>query len=289
VTDPTLREEWAALLERRPTFREPLAPYALIFEAWAAAPGRPLPPLQWSPEECRARWQRGVPLLVDSRPAIPPAAMEELVAAALEFLATVSEEGEALQRFAEAWDRGTVPPEALFPERGRLGSAALQGATGLSPEALGFVASASLRPILAAYFTESRAHLTPGVWDLGVCPFCGAPPGFGDLREDGQRVLACHVCAAGWGFARLQCPYCGSRRPQDLVRLQGEEREEGYLISACQACHGYLKELDRRVRWNAGSALVEDWGSPHLDLVARRKEYWRGIPTLIQLQPSTPA
>ena len=73
------------------------------------------------------------------------------------------------------------------------------------------------------------------------------------------------------------------------MRFQGEEREEGYLLGACQACHGYVKELDRRVRWNAGSALVEDWGSPHLDLVARRRGYWRGIPTLVQLQPSTAA
>ena len=44
-----------------------------------------------------------------------------------------------------------------------------------------------------------------------------------------------------------------------------------------------MKELDRRLRWNAGAALVEDWGSPHLDLIARRQEYWRPIPTLIQL------
>jgi FdhE protein len=289
VTSPALREEWAALLDRRPTFREPLAPYALLLDAWAAVPGRPIPPLGWSAEECRARWRRGVPLLAESRPVIPPAALEELVGAALEFLAAAGEAGEALQALAEAWDRGAVGPEALFPERGRLGSAALQGATGLSPEALGLVATVSLRPILAAYFAESRGHLTAGAWDLGVCPFCGAPPGFGDLGEDGQRRLACHVCAGGWGFARLQCPHCGTRRPQDLVRLQGEEREEGYLISACEACHGYLKELDRRVRWNAGSALVEDWGSPHLDLVARRKGYWRGIPTLVQLQPSAPA
>jgi formate dehydrogenase maturation protein FdhE len=215
--------------------------------------------------------------------------MEELVGAALDFLAAVGEEGEALRRLAEAWDRGTVRPEELFPRRGRLGSDAISGTTGLSREAVGFLATASLRPILAAYFAECRAHLSAGAWDLGVCPFCGAPPGFGDLGEDGQRLLACHLCAAGWSFARLQCPHCGTRRPQDLVRLQGEEREEGYLINACRACHGYLKELDRRVRWNAGPALVEDWGSPHLDLVARRQGYWRGIPTLIQLQPSAAA
>lgn len=46
---------------------------------------------------------------------------------------------------------------------------------------------------------------------------------------------------------------------------------------------GYLKELDRRVRWNAGSALIEDWSSPHLDLTAHRTGYWRPIPTLVEV------
>jgi hypothetical protein len=45
----------------------------------------------------------------------------------------------------------------------------------------------------------------------------------------------------------------------------------------------YLKELDRRIRWNAGSALVEDWGSPHFDMVAVNEGYWRPIASLIQL------
>src|SRR3989442_15075750 len=38
-----------------------------------------------------------------------------------------------------------------------------------------------------------RDHLADGVWQLGVCPFCGAPPGFSDVVEDGRRRLACHV------------------------------------------------------------------------------------------------
>lgn len=69
------------------------------------------------------------------------------------------------------------------------------------------------------------------------------------------------------------------------MRLLAEDKDEGFAINACRACRGYVKELDRRVRWNAGSALVEDWGSPHLDLIAYRQDYWRPIPTLVQLAP----
>ena len=153
----------------------------------------------------------------------------------------------------------------------------------MTPRTLGALAAIALRPFLAAYFREVRADLEDGVWTLGVCPFCGAPPGFGDVVEDGRRRLACHCCAAGWIFSRRRCPLCGADASQDLVRLDPEGGDEGYFISACLACRGYIKELDRRVRWNGGPALVEDWGSPHLDLIAERQGYWRAVPTLLQL------
>ncbi len=289
MTSPTLLDEWAVLLERRPTFRDVLAPYGEILKAWARGPGLPIPSLRRSREECGERWHRGVPLLAEAPPSVPAEAMEEAVAAALGFLVAVGEDGEAVRRFAEGWDRRAIEPSALFPQRGRFGSATLPAQTGLSPESLGFVAYGGLRPILDAYFADCRPHLGGADWDLGICPFCGAPPGFADIGEDGKRQLVCHCCGATWAFSRLQCPYCGGRRPDEAVRLQGEDREEGYLIEACGGCRGYVKALDRRVRWNGGPALVEDWGSPHLDLVARRKEYWRAVPTLIQLHSPTSA
>ncbi len=279
----TLVTEWTDLLERRPTFREPLAPYGAILETWARWDGA-IASLAWSAEQCRVPWGRGEPVLAEAPPAIPREALEELVAPVLEFLATVGDEHEGLQRFAEAWDRGGVAPSALFPGKGRLGSAALQTEIGLSQECLGFLAYVSLRPVLEVYFAECRQHVSGSAWDLGMCPLCGAPPGFGDIGEDGKRQLACHVCGGSWGFSRLACPSCGSRDPKEVVRLQAEDAEEGYIVAACKGCHGYLKELDRRARFNAASALVEDWGSPHLDLVARGKEYWRAVPTLVQLQ-----
>ena len=279
----TLRNEWGDLLARRPDFREPLAPYGPILDAWAGWPGTSVPPLGWDAEACEDRWRRGVPLLAEASPAIPREALEDLLAPVLESLAAVGEEPAALQRFAEAWDRGEVAASALFPGKGRLASLALQTETGLSQESLGFLASAGLRPLLEDYFAGCRPHVAGGSWDLGVCPLCGAPPGFGDIAEDGKRQLVCHVCGTRWPFSRLACPYCGSRDAREAIRLQAEDRDEGYVIAACEGCRGYLKELDRRLRFNAGSALVEDWGSPHLDLVARRKEYWRAVPTLIQL------
>ena len=219
-------------------------------------------------------------MLAEAPPSISPDSLEVLLDPALEVLAGFEEDP---REFAEAWDHGEIGPSGLFPERGRIGSIQVQERSQLSQNALAFLAVAALRPTLAEYFAECRDHVADSEWDLGICPCCGAPPGFADLLEDGRRQLACHVCGTSWTFARLVCPFCGSRTAAEFVRLMAEDAEEGYAVGACRSCRGYVKELDRRVRWNAGCGLVEDWGSPHLDLIAHRQEFWRPIPTLIQL------
>jgi formate dehydrogenase maturation protein FdhE len=211
--------------------------------------------------------------------------LDEVLGPALDLLAGLEEDLTPLREFAEAWDLGQIKPSALLPEHGRIGAVEIQERCHLSQDALALLAAVGLRPALEAYFAECRPHVEGSGWDLGICPCCGAPPGFADLLEDGRRQLVCHVCGAVWIFGRLMCPFCGNRTAKDFVRLLAEDKDEGFAINACRACRGYIKELDRRVRWNAGSALVEDWGSPHLDLIAYRQGYWRPIPTLVQLAP----
>jgi FdhE protein len=273
------------VLERRPAFREPLAIYREIVEAWGAwTPPRPVA-VALSGEECHARWEEGTPLVEAAARGLRAEDVEDLIGGAMEALARAQPGlGAGLQRLAEAWDAGVVTPATLLPERRRIGSGAGERASGLSAEVIAFLAVAGLRPALEALYTPVREFFVDGAWALGICPFCGGPPGFTDVIEDGRRRLACHLCGGAWVFAKLRCPFCGVDGAQHLVRLTPEEaREEGYLVSACRECRAYLKEVDRRARWNAGPALVEDWGSPHLDLVAHRQGYWRPVPSIVQL------
>jgi hypothetical protein len=279
VSYTRLVREWEELLARRPTFHDALRAYGEILASWSRWPSTTVTPLRWSPAECRERWERGVPLLAEAAPALDAEALEPLLAPVLDLLAMVGVEEAALQRFAQAWDRGGVTPAALLPGRDATAT--------LGPAEWAFLGYGSLRPVLDAYFADCRAHLAEGVWPRGVCPFCGAAPGFTDILENGGRRLACHFCGGGWTFPRLRCPSCDTAEAKQFVKFQGEDKEEGYLISACRACQNYLKELDRRVRWNGGSALVEDWGSPHLDVFAHRSGYWRAVPTLIELEQVT--
>jgi Protein involved in formate dehydrogenase formation len=282
--DHALLAEWRALLERRASLREALAPCEPVLEAWAGWSDQSPPPLPWTTEECHLPWGKGEPLLTRAQPELANADLEKVLGPALDALAAAGVEGEALQSFAVLWDSGAITLRDLLPAPGRLGAGWLPERTHLSLESVGFLAVAALRPVLTRFFAGCRPHLEPGLWGRGACPFCGAPPAFAEIPEDGQRRLACHACGAAWIFSRTRCPLCGTLDISQLIRLVPEGlQEEGYAITACKGCGGYLKELDRRVRWNAGSALVEDWGSPHLDLVARRAGYWRPIPVLVTI------
>jgi hypothetical protein len=278
----TIPVEWADLLARRPSFREALEPLGRVIDAWAGWSDEGLSPLACTAGTADQLWSKGEPLLAAALPLIAPERVEPLLHPALDLLAEI----EDTRSFAEAWDRREIGPADLLPARGRVAAIELQERCHLTQDAVAFLAVAGLRPALSAYFARSRELVDAGSWDLGICPCCGAPAGFADLLDDGRRRLACHLCDTRWTFARLICPLCGNRTAADFVRLIAEEADEGYAIAACRACRGYVKELDRRARWNAGPAIVEDWGSPHLDLIAHRLQYWRPIPSLIQLTGS---
>jgi len=276
-----LTDAWSDLLRRRATFAPALAVYEDLIRLWAATSVE-VTPLDWDSATCTRRWERGMPLLVDATPRIESETVEPLLGPVLDIVGSLRGDAiEGLRAFAHAWDSGQLGVTGLFPARGRLG--VVDERIGLDAALVAFISAATLRPLLDPFFVVAREHLADGVWELGVCPFCGAPPGFSDVVEDGRRRLACHVCGSGWTASRVWCSLCGNTDSQGLRRLEPESGDEGYFISACTKCRGYLKELDRRVRWNGGPALLEDWGSPHLDLVAQRGGYWRALPTIVEL------
>ncbi len=281
---PSLLAEWEDLLTRRPAFRESLSLYGAVLDAWGRWSPEGSPALGWSAAECRERWERGAALIVEAPPAFDRDALEPLLAPLLEVLAALGEEeADALSRLASAWDEGRFAPSDLLPVLRKESGRGLPEALGISADLLGFVTYLGLRPPLEAYFADARAAFSPGLWDAGSCPFCGGPPSFGDIGEDGKRWLCCPLCGGRWTIGRLRCPFCDNRNAKTLTRLAAEDEEEGYLVEACDLCRGYVKGVDRRVRWNAASPLIEDWGTPHLDVIARRRGYWRATPSLIQL------
>jgi len=289
VVEPApLSAEWEDLLSRRPAFRDSLQLYGRVLDIWSRWSPSGFPVLAWRPEECRERWERGVALIAEGPPAFEAEALESILGPIIEVLAGLGEdEHEAMRRFALAWDERLVSVTDLLPGVWKEGRGA--AAPAIPADLMSFVIYLGLRPPLEVYFSEVRRFFSADYWDAGHCPFCSAPPAWGDIGDDGKRRLVCALCGGNWTIGRLRCPFCDNRDARTLTRLAGEEQEEGYLIEACDLCHGYLKGVDRRLRWNAASALIEDWGTPHLDLIARRRGYWRGTPSLVQLVPLDPA
>lgn len=289
MSEPSsLIAEWEDLLARRPDFRDSLCLYGVVLEAWGVWNPSAVRALGWSPEECRERWERGTALIAEAPPAFDPEALEPILGPVIEAVAGIGEEeAEAMRRFAEAWDEGRLGAPALLPGLQK-GGENVPAALGISGDLLGFVGYLGLRPPLEAYFAQVRPYFSADFWDAGHCPFCAAPPAFGDIADDGKRWLSCALCGGRWTIGRLRCPFCDNRDARTLTRLSAEGAEEGYVVEACDLCRGYLKGVDRRLRWNAASPLIEDWGTPHLDLIARRRGYWRGTPSLVQLAAPDP-
>jgi len=280
-----LAAEWADLLARRSALREPLQFWTSMLSGWLRWTGNAPAPLPWSAAECQERWERGVSLLAESDLELPRAAVEDLLGPVMEQVASHGPEAaEAFQRFAEAWDRGEIGPDALLPRPAGDPVGGLTERFGVPVHLAAFLGLGALRPALETYFDQVRG-LPESAWTRGTCPWCGGFPAYGDLIEDGRRRLSCPLCGGTWIAPRLKCPFCDTWNSRDLVRLVAEGSEEGYFIEACRGCRGYVKGVDRRLRWNAGAPLVEDWGSPHLDLYAGKQGYWRPTPCLVHLLP----
>ncbi len=279
-----LRSEWEDLLSRRAAFRPTLLFYDPIIEAWDGFDSSRIASLGWSAEECRDRWRRGVVILAEASFPVERESLDPLIGPAVEALAGLgARAAEEIEGLARAWENGRLQPRALLMGIGEKAERSLAEDLALSPDLLRFVAYVVLRPPLEAYLATARRAFADEYWDSGHCPLCGASPVWGDIREDGKRWLCCTLCGGEWTIGRLRCPFCGNRNASALTRLAPEGAEEGYLIEGCDLCRGYLKGVDRRVRWNVGSPLVEDWGTPHLDLIAQQRGYWRPSPSLIQL------
>src|SRR5262245_7134004 len=195
--------EWEAVRERRPALREALGFWTPILEGWARCKVVSPEPLEWSDDACRRSWEEGRPLLRDARPAIDREMAEALLGPVMERLSAHGAEAAlAFHRFAEAWDRGEIGPDSLFPCLEPSPVITLEARFGLGRRLGAFLPLAAMRPALETWFERTRS-VPDGVWARGICPWCGGFASYGDLGEDGRRRLSCHVCGGAWAAPRL--------------------------------------------------------------------------------------
>jgi len=155
---------------------------------------------------------------------------------------------------------------------------------GVSVDALLFFGRALAAPFVAvaARRLAGTGCQAPAAEPSPGCPVCGSPPGLAELQRDGgRRVLHCGLCGSTWFFSRLACPHCGCRERDNLAFLRVNDGDPRW-IEACERCKRYVKTVDAR-RLPAGEnvdAAVEEAATLHLDLLAEKEGYARGVPSV---------
>jgi FdhE protein len=104
-------------------------------------------------------------------------------------------------------------------------------------------------------------------WLRRYCPLCGELPAMAQLvgSDPGRlRLLVCGCCKTRWRYRRTGCPFCELRDDHRLM-VVAVEGESGLRIDYCAECGGYLKTYSGE---GNESLLLADWTSLHLDQIA---------------------
>lgn len=156
---------------------------------------------------------------------------------------------------------------------------------GLNKWLLTFLAESSINPFLEAYAEKLKGYVDQKSWFRGYCPVCGSEPVIGEFRNEGERYLVCSSCGFLWLFDRLSCPFCRARKTEKHRHFYIEKEGQAYRVEVCDECKKYIKTVDARALGEI-TALVEDMGSLHLDILARKEGYKRGIGDMLEMEES---
>lgn len=153
---------------------------------------------------------------------------------------------------------------------------------------LNFLAESSITPFLEAYADRLKEYVNQDFWRRNTCPVCGSVPVLGVIKNiegvEGAKFLVCSSCGFGWRFARLGCPYCGNGDHKKLRYFNTEEDGKAYRVDVCEECKKYIKTIDLRVLGMELIPVVDDIGTLHLDMIAEREGYTRGVPGILEIE-----
>ena len=157
--------------------------------------------------------------------------------------------------------------------------------TGQHKWLLSFLAENSIKPSLEAYAEMFKGYVDQESWYKGYCPVCGSQPERGELRIDaGERFLECSACSFKWRFKRVVCPFCGNDDSKKLRFFNTETDGKAYRVDVCEDCKKYIKSIDLREVQGDVVPIVEDIGTLHLDIIAEKEGYIRGVPGFLEVQ-----
>jgi FdhE protein len=150
---------------------------------------------------------------------------------------------------------------------------------------LNFLAESSIKSSMETYADMLGGYVDQESWWKGYCPVCGSQPERGELRIDaGERFLECSACSFKWRFKRVVCPFCGNEDNKKLRYFNTEADGKAYRVDVCDECKRYIKTIDLREVQGEAVSFIEDIGTLHLDIIAEKEGYTRGVPGFLEVQ-----
>lgn len=177
-------------------------------------------------------------------------------------IVAISREGDSLASLVSGWYTATSRVEGGDPAH-RLPDDV--------PASVEQVLVLALRPFLARCAEALMPRPEFAAWRHGHCPVCGWEPDFAVITPAGERKLICGRCAAQWSFEAIMCPFC---RNDNRSRITSFASRDGrYRVSACEACHRYLKAYDARNAPRPVLVAVDSIATLPLDAAAIQRGY----------------
>jgi FdhE protein len=263
------------LLRESPALAGPAALLAELLPT-LTEPHSNLTPPTLPPERAAEKLAGGVPLLRGEGVSLDARVLRRRWA---DVAAAVGrhQQGDAAAALAAAVKRGQLSVEEMAAavlagraEDVHARADALGLDAGLTATTLRFTLFPSLVSLGAA-LEPARSDVA---WGRGYCPTCGSWPLLGEFRGLEQiRWLRCGLCAAGWEFPRLACPFCDNRDHQRLGHLHVEGEEGRRRAATCEECRGYVKTVTTLGPLAPPQLLVADLATVYLDLAAAERGY----------------
>lgn len=264
--------ELAKLAQQKPSLATSCAVLEEILTALFAEPAVEVPPtLEF--DLAQEKLAAGVPLLRGERLTFDAKSFERCWLAVCKAAQRQNANAKPLAKMSSDLDLAALVAEVLAgrPEAVHARAAALGLDAALTATVLRF----SAFPVLAKFAAALDDLRRESAWDYGYCPTCGSWPLLGEFRGLEQtRFLRCGLCATGWGFPRLRCPFCDNRDHRQLGFFHVESEETRCRATTCEACRGYVKTVSTLSALGSPHLLVTDLATLHLDLAAADRGHY---------------
>jgi FdhE protein len=271
------------ITSERPSHKEVLAFLKQVMtEQYKVKPGIAVDPVDIDKGLLEVKNKEGFPLVnrADLKMDIPSAT--SLFKGLCESLKQNEKISKDIERITRAVDSGELDFAELFDKAVRedrdymrLVSDRLELQAGL----LFFLAQNSLQPIFEAYADKLKGYVDQEKWWRSYCPICGSKPVIAELiGAERKKFLVCSCCGYEWRFKRTQCPFCDNEQAKSFKFFYTEQDGRAYRVETCQKCKKYIKTVDTEELEDEIIPAVEDMGTIHLDILAKKEGYTREVP-----------